>query len=62
LQIKSAAIEANLHDYLGLRMITCRSVPYFLTEAQKQEHVEYCLKMLEKFDGSRSTLKKMVVD
>jgi len=35
-------------------MITYRSVPYFLTEAQKQDHVEYCLKMLEKFDDSRS--------
>ena len=35
-------------------MITYRSVPYFLTEAQKQEHVDYCLKMLEKFDDGRS--------
>jgi hypothetical protein len=40
-------------------MITYRSVPYFLTEAQKQEHVDYCLKMLEKFDGGRS---KRVLD
>ena len=35
-------------------MITCRSVPYFSTEAQKQEHVDYRLKMLEKFDYGRS--------
>ncbi len=54
MQIRSAVTEATLHDYLGLRMITCRSVPYFLTTAQKQEHVQYCLKMLEKFDGGRS--------
>lgn len=40
-------------------MITYRSVPYFLTEAQKQEHVDYCLKMLEKFDDGRS---KRVLD
>ena len=54
MQIRSAAREAILHDYLGFRMITCRSVPYFLTEAKKQEHVDYCLKMLEKFDSGRS--------
>jgi hypothetical protein len=53
-QIRSAATEAILHDYLGLRMITYRLGPYFLTEAQKQEHVDYCLKMLEKFDDGRS--------
>jgi len=29
-------------------------VPYFLTEAQKQDRVDYCLEMLEKFDGGRS--------
>ncbi len=53
-QIRSAATEAILHDYLGLRMITYRSVAYFMTEAQKQEHVDYCLKILEKFDDGRS--------
>ena len=26
----------------------------FLTEAQKQDPVDYCLAMLKKFDGSRS--------
>ena len=54
MQIRSAATEAILHDYLGLRMITCRSVPSFLTEAHKQEHADYCLKMPEKFDSGRS--------
>jgi len=52
-QIRSAATEAIRHDYLGLRMITYRSVPYFLIEAQKQKHVDNCLKMLEKFHDGR---------
>ena len=54
LQIGSAAIESIRHDYLGLRKITCRWVPHFLTEAQKQDHVDYYLPMLKKFDGGRS--------
>jgi len=53
-QIRSAAIKSILHDYLGLRKITCRWVPHFLTEAQKQDRVDYCLEMLKKFDGGRS--------
>ena len=47
-------IRSILHDYLGLRQITCRWVPHFLTEAQKQDRVDYCLAMLKKFDGDRS--------
>ena len=54
MQIGSAATEAILHDYLGLRKITCRWVPHFLTEARKQNRVDYCLTMLKKFDGGRS--------
>ncbi|CAF2243321.1 unnamed protein product [Rotaria magnacalcarata] len=37
-----------------LRKITCRWVPHFLTETQKQDRVDYCLTMLEKLDGGRS--------
>ncbi|CAF4548082.1 unnamed protein product [Rotaria socialis] len=58
LQIGSAATETILHDYLGLRKITCRWVPHFLTEAQKQDRVDYCQAMLEKFDGGRSKQTK----
>lgn len=29
-------------------------MPHFLNEAQKQDRVDYCQKMLEKFDGGRS--------
>ncbi len=54
MQIGSAATESILHDYLGLRKVTCRWVPHFLTEAQKQDRVDYCLEMLEKFDCGRS--------
>jgi hypothetical protein len=53
LQIGSAAIEPILHEYVGLRKITCRWVPHSLTEAQKQDHVDYCAEMLEKLDGGR---------
>ena len=54
LEIGSAAVRLILHDNLGLKKITCRWVPHFLTEAQKQDLVDYCLKMLEKFDSGRS--------
>ena len=54
LQIGSAATESILHDYLGLRKMTCRRVPHFLTEAQKQDRVDYCLAMFNKFDGGKS--------
>jgi len=47
LQIGSAATGIILHDYLGLRKVTCRWVPHFLTEAQKQDRVDYCHAMLE---------------
>jgi hypothetical protein len=45
LQIGSAATESILHDYLGLRKVTCRWVPHFLTEAQRQGRVDYSLAM-----------------
>jgi transposase len=54
LDIGSAATQSILHDYLGLKKITCRWVPHFLTEAQRQDRVDYYQKMLEKFDGGRS--------
>ena len=54
MQIGSAATESILHDCLGLRKMTCRWVPHFLNEAQKQDSVDYRLAMLKKFDGGRS--------
>ena len=54
LQIGSAASESILHDHLGSRRVTCRRVLHFFTEAQKQDHVDYCLAMLKNFDGGRS--------
>ena len=54
LKIGSESTESILHDYLGLRKMTCRWASQFLTEAQKQDRVDSCLKMLKKFDGSRS--------
>ena len=34
--------------------MTCRRVPHSLTQAQKQDRVDYCLAMLNKFNGGRS--------
>ena len=53
MQIGSATTESIRQDCLGLRKITCRWVPRFLTETQKQDRVDYCLAMLKKFDGGR---------
>ena len=39
LHIGSAATQSILHDYLGLRKITCRWVTQFLIEVQKQNRV-----------------------
>ncbi|CAF5224365.1 unnamed protein product, partial [Rotaria magnacalcarata] len=52
--IGSALTEIILHDYLGLKKVTCCWVPHSLHEVQKQDRVDYCLQMLEKFDGSKS--------
>ena len=49
-----AATESTRHDYLGLRKITCRWVPHFLTKAQRQDRIDYYPKMLKKSDGGRS--------
>ncbi|CAF3108963.1 unnamed protein product, partial [Rotaria sp. Silwood2] len=54
LQIGSTSTEIILHDYLGLKNVTCRWVPHSLSEAQKQDRVDYCLQMLKKFDGGKS--------
>ena len=54
LQNGSAATKSIFHDYLSLGKVTCRWVPHFLTEAQKQDCVDSCLEMLEKYDGATS--------
>ena len=50
MKIRLTAAESILHDYLGLRKITCRWVPRFLTEAQKQGRIDYCLAMPKTFN------------
>ena len=54
MHVGSAATESILHDYLGLTMITCRWMPNFLTEVQKQDRIDCCLTILKKFDGGKS--------
>ena len=54
MQIGAAVTKSILYDYLGLRKITCRWVPRFLTKAQKQDRADYCLAVLKKFDGGKS--------
>ena len=54
LQLGSAATKSIPHDYLGSRKMTCRWMSQFLTEAVKEDCVDFCLAMLKKFDGGRS--------
>ena len=54
LQTRSAATESILHDYLGLRKMTYRWMPQFLTEAEKQDRTGCYLIMLKKSDRGRS--------
>lgn len=54
LKIGSAAIHQIIHEYLGLRKLCSRWVPHRLTEAQKQERVDFCKRALAKFDRGRA--------
>ncbi|CAF3860722.1 unnamed protein product [Rotaria magnacalcarata] len=53
LQIGSAPIDIIVHDYLGLKKVTYRWVPHSLSAAQEHDRVDYCLQILEKFDGGK---------
>jgi histone-lysine N-methyltransferase SETMAR len=52
--IGSAAVQTILHDRLALRKLSSRWVPHLLSEVEKQQRVDWCRFMLEKFEEGRS--------
>ena len=52
--IGSAAVQSIIHEHLGLRTLTSRWVPHFLTDIQKKARVDWCNFMLRKFNGGGS--------
>lgn len=55
LQIGSPpAVSKILHEYLRVRKVASRWVPYTLTESQKRIHVEWCEEMLKRFERGNS--------
>ena len=54
MKISSGSLIRILHDCLGVRKRCARWVPHNLSEEQKQGRVDWCTRMLRKFDGGRS--------
>lgn len=54
LGITATAINSILHQHLNVRKLCCRWIPHQLTEAEKKARVNWCRKMLKKFDQGRS--------
>lgn len=52
--IPATSVFRILHDQLGARKIASRWIPHLLTPEQKEQRVEWCHFMLEKFDRGRS--------
>ena len=54
LGINSKAINSMIHDYLNLRKVCTRWVPYTLTDDQKQLPPQFCHHSLKGFEEGRS--------
>ena len=54
LGIGSSTVNKILHEHLDVRKRCSRWVPHALNEDQKRGRVEWCLSMMERFDGGRS--------
>lgn len=54
LGIGSAAVDSILHEHLGVRKLASRWIPHLLTDEQKEQRVDWCRFMIEKFEGGRS--------
>eukprot|EP00112_Aurelia_sp_Birch-Aquarium-sp1_P019978 Seg5046.1 transcript_id=Seg5046.1/GoldUCD/mRNA.D3Y31 product="Mariner Mos1 transposase" protein_id=Seg5046.1/GoldUCD/D3Y31 len=52
--ISSGSVSNILHGSLGLSKVSARWVPHMLTGEQKQNRVQWCRSMLERFDGGKS--------
>lgn len=53
-KIGSSAVNTILHKHLGVRKLASRWIPHLLSESQKQDRVDWCKFMLQKFDGGAS--------
>ena len=54
MKISSGSLTRILHDSLGVRKRCTRWVPHNLSEEQKRGRVDWCTRILRKFDGGRS--------
>ena len=54
LGISSTAINSIIHDYLNLRKVRARWMPYILTDDQEQLRVQFCRHSLKRFEEGRS--------
>ena len=53
-KISSGSLTGILHDCLGITKRCARWVPHNLGEEQKRGRVDWCTRMLRKFDGGMS--------
>jgi histone-lysine N-methyltransferase SETMAR len=54
LGIGMSQVQTILHVHLKVRKLCTRWIPHDLTEDQKRLRVEWCRKMMKKFDGGQS--------
>nr|XP_012227307.1 PREDICTED: uncharacterized protein LOC105675080 [Linepithema humile] len=54
LGIGMTQIRTILHDHLAVRKLCARWIPHNLTQAQKKARVDWCKKMLKKFDRGQA--------
>lgn len=52
--INVASVERILHNHLGVHKVASRWVPHLLTPEQKEQRVDWCHFMLQKFNDGRS--------
>lgn len=55
------SIHTILHEHLGVRKLCARWIPHKLTDAQKKARVDWCRKILDKFNQGASNLVYNIV-
>lgn len=61
LSIGVKSVHTILHKYLGVRKLCARWIPHKLTDDQKKARVDWCRKMLDKFNNGASNLVYYIV-
>lgn len=54
LDISPNSIHTILHEHLAVKKVCCRWIPHNLTNAHKEARVDWCRKMIEKFNAGAS--------